>query len=168
MKLARNAVMAMFLAATVAACDEVGDTTGPDVSALAGVYSVQTFEYVADDGSNSFDLATVPAQQGGPWGIVSMTVETDGSFDGVMKLPSGGTIVTFPVGGVIQITGANTMRIDFDAETDARGILDDFEDGTFSLNDNTLTLVLTDVTFDFTLSGAEPVPADLTIVATRS
>lgn len=167
MKLARNAVMVMFMAAAVVACDEEGDPTGIEVSALAGVYSVQTFEYEADDGSNSFDLATVPAQQGGPWGIISMTVETDGSFEGVMKLPSGGTIQTFPVGGNIQITGDNTMRIDFDAQTDSLGILDDFEDGTFSLSGNTLTLVLTNVTFDFTLSGAEPEPADLTIIATR-
>lgn len=167
MKLARNAVMVIFMAAAVAACDDDGDTTGIDVSALAGVYSVQTFEYEEDDGPQRFDLATVPPQNGGPWGIVSMTVESDGSFDGVMKLPSEGTVMTFDVGGDIEITGDNTMRIDFDAETDALGILDDFEDGTFSLNGNTLTLVLTDVTFDFTLSGAEPVPADLTIIATR-
>lgn len=167
MKLVRNAVMVTFMAAAVAACDDDGDTTGIEVSALAGVYSVQTFEYEEDDGDNSFDLATVPAQQGGPWGIISMTVATDGSFDGVMKLPSGGTVQEFDVGGDIEITGDNTMRIDFDAQTDALGILDDFEDGTFSLNGNTLTLVLTDVTFDFTLSGEEPVPADLTIIATR-
>lgn len=166
MKLARNAVMMMFMAATLAACDEPIDPT-PDVSILAGVYSVQTFEYESDDGENSFDLATVPATQGGPWGIISMTVETDGSFDGVMKLPTPQGIQTFPVGGDIEITGDNTMRIDFDAQTDALEILDDFEDGTFSLNGNILTLVLTDVSFDFTLSGQEPVPADLTIIATR-
>ena len=167
MKLARNAVMVMFMAAAVAACDEEGDPTGIEVSALAGVYSVQTFEYEADDGSNSFDLATVPATQGGPWGILDMTVATDGSFEGEMKLPTPQGVQTFAVGGDIAITSDSTMRIDFDAQTDALGLLDDFEDGTFTLNGNTLTLVLTNVTFDFTLSGGEPVPADLTIIATR-
>ena len=96
-----------------------------------------------------------------------MTVAADGSFSGVLKLPVQGSIQTFPAGGVIEITGDNTMRIDFDATTDQLGILDDFEDGTFSLNGDNLTLILPDVTFDFTLAGGTPVDADLTIVATR-
>ena len=167
MKLARKAVTVMLLAATVAACDEEGDPTGILVADLAGSYSVQTFEYEADDGSASFDLATVPASQGGPLGITEMTVATDGSFAGEMKLPVQGTIQTFDVGGEIEILSDNTMRIDFDQDTDNLGILDDFEDGTFSLNGDNLTLVLPDVTFDFTLSGGEPVDSDLTIVASR-
>lgn len=168
MKLARNVIMVMFLAATVAACDEGGNGTGIEVSALAGVYSVQTFEYVADDNSNDFDLATVPAEQGGPWGIIDMTVATDGSFDGQLRIPVQGEIRTFDVGGQIVILTDNTMRIDFDQATQALQILDPSEEGTFSLSGDNLTLVLPNVSFDFTLSGAEPVPADLTIVATRS
>ena len=96
-----------------------------------------------------------------------MTVESDHTFAGTLKLPQGGTVVTLPIGGDIEVTGTNTLRIDFDATTDSYGVLDDFEDGTFQLSGNTLTIVLPEVTFDFTLSGQPPVDADLTIVGTR-
>ena len=168
MKLVRNFALILSLSAVAAGCD---DTTDPDaivIADLAGTYSVQTFEYEADnDSGTSLDLATVPAAQGGPLGIISMTVDTDGSFAGQMKLPVQGSVQQFPVGGDITLTGDNTMRIDFDAFTDNLGILDDFEDGSFTLDGDNLTLVLPNVTFDFTMSGAEPVDADLTIVASR-
>lgn len=167
MKLARSAFLVLALAASAAACTDDGGT-GPDPVDLSGDYSVQTFEYEADDGSASLDLATIPPGQGGPMGITEMTVESDHSFAGTLKLPQGGTVVTLPIGGDIEITGANTLRIDFDATTDSYEVLDDFEDGTFQLSGNTLTIVLPEVTFDFTLSGQPPEDADLTIVGTRS
>lgn len=165
MKFARNAALMLGLFAAVVACDD--DTTDVDPVDLSGTYTVETFRYDADASSASLDLASIPPSQGGPLGITSMTVASDHSFAGSMRLPVDGTIVTFDVGGDIEITGTNTMRIDFDEATDELGILDDFEDGTFTLTGDLLTLILPDVTFDFTLSGEEPEDADLTIVASR-
>lgn len=165
MKFARNAVMILGLSAAVVACDDNG--TDVDTVDLSGTYSVETFRYDADEGSASLNLASVPASQGGPYGITSMTVASDHSFEGSMRLPVNGVPTPFDVGGDIEITGTNTVRIDFDQQTDDLEILDDFEDGTFTLAGDLLTLVLPDVTFDFTMSGNEPVDADLTIVASR-
>lgn len=170
MRFARSAVMLLALAVAATACDDDDDPIDPDPNPeaeLAGTYDVQTFEYEADDGSQSFDLATVPPANGGPLGIVDMIVEEDGSFEGTLKLPVDGAIQTFDAGGDIEITGAGAVRIDFDAATDALEILDDFEDGTYALANDVLTLILPDVTFDFTQSGAEPVDSELTIVASR-
>lgn len=168
MKLARKALMLIVLAASVAACDEGPTDEGIQVSALAGVYAVQTFEYEADDGSASLDLANIPATQGGPYGITAMEVETDGSFAGTLRLPHEGAVLEFPLTGEITLTGGNGIRVDFNQETIPPGVLDPFEEGTFTLSGNNLTLVLPNVTFDFTMQGNEPVDADLTIVATRS
>ncbi|HSH45283.1 MAG TPA: hypothetical protein VK966_05480, partial [Longimicrobiales bacterium] len=146
--------------------DDPADPDPDPEAELAGSYDVQTFRYDADDSDQSLDLALIPAAQGGPWGILEMTVETDGAFDGTMKLPTPAGVQEFDVGGDIEVTGPGTVRIDFDTATDALGVLDDFEDGTYAISGDVLTLVLPDVTFDFTQSGDE-VDADLTIVASR-
>lgn len=167
MKLARSFVAIMAVAA-LAACGDDPIDEDPDI---AGVYTVSEFRYTADEGGQSVDLAGIPETSGGPYGILSMTVATDNSFTGSLKLPTPTGPVTFPIGGDIEFTGGNTIRIDFNEATDALQQLDDFEDGTFSLVGNTLTIVLPNVTFDFgALTGTSTgdTESSLSIVGTRS
>ena len=171
MKLARTFVAVLAITA-VTACDDEDDPTDGDPN-IAGEYDVTQFEYESDEaGGPSVDLATIPPAQGGPYGITQMTVAADNSFEGEIRLPTGGGPVTFDVGGDIDFTGGDAVRIDFDAATDALGLLDDFEDGTLELEGNTITIVLPNVTFNFhdvnPAAEDEEVDADLTIVGTRS
>ncbi|HUF13385.1 MAG TPA: hypothetical protein VMN78_09815 [Longimicrobiales bacterium] len=167
MKLARSFVAIMAVAA-LTGCDDNGDGD-PDPN-IAGVYTVTEFRYTADESGESIDLAGLPASVGGPYGILDMTVAADNSFTGTLKLPTPAGPQEFDIGGDIDFTGGNTLRIDFDAATDALGQLDDFEDGTFSMIGNTLTIILPNVTFDFGAVGGTPgeVDADLRIVGSRS
>lgn len=167
MKLARSFVALMAVAA-LTACDDDGD--GDDPVNLAGVYTVSEFRYTADSGSPSVDLAGIPASSGGPYGILDMTVDEDHSFEGTLKLLVNGVPMTFDAGGDIVLTGDDNIRINFDAATQALGILDAFEEGTYSMVVNTLTITLPNVTFNFGAFGGanESVDSDLRIVATRS
>lgn len=169
MKLARNAVLMLAFAVTATACSE-DDPSGPPAIA-AGAYTVSTFRYASDDGTQQVDLATVPAAQGGPYGILSMTVNSDMSFTGSLKLPTSSGPQTFPIGGDISTSGNNTITIDFDAATNALQVLDPTETGTYTVSGNTLQIVLPNVSFDYGLLVGNPqgeVDSDLTIVGTKS
>lgn len=165
MKLSRAFVILMA-AGALAACDEDED----DPINLAGVYVVSEFRYTADSGAPSVDLASIPAAQGGPYGILSMTVASDNSFTGTLKLPTAGGPQTFPAGGQITLDGDDQITIDFDAATDALGILDDFEVGTYSFVSNTLTITLPNVTFNYAPFGGAnaDVESNLRIVGSRT
>ena len=169
MKLARSFVAVMAIAA-LAGCDE-DDPTDPDPVNLAGVYAVTSFTYTADSGAPSVDLAGIPAAQGGPYGILDMTVASDHSFEGVLRLPTAGGPMNFDIGGDITLSGTNTITIAFDAATQALDILDPSETGTYSFVGSTLTITLPDVSFDFGALAGTPsgeVASNLTIVGTRS
>ena len=170
MKLARSFVAIMAIAA-LTACDE--DPNDPDEDPnIAGTYTVSEFRYTSDaSGGPSVDLAGIGAAQGGPYGILNMTVASDNSFTGQLKLPTSTGPQTFPIGGQIDFTGGNNVRIDFNAATDALGQLDDYEDGTLTMSGNTITIVLPDVTFDYGVLTGTPsgdVDSNLRIVGTRS
>ena len=165
----KRSFVAIMAVAALTACD--GDDDDDDDVNLEGVYAVSSFTYTADSGAPSVDLAGIPAAQGGPYGILSMTVQEDHSFSGSLKLPTAGGPQTFPIGGDITLTGSNDIRIDFNAATQALGVLDPFEEGTYDLDGNTLTIELPNVTFDFGALAGTPsgdVESDLLIVGTRS
>ena len=166
MKLARSFVALMAIGA-LTACDE-DDPTDSDPN-IAGVYTVSEFRYTADSGAPSVDLASIPASSGGPYGILSMTVASDNSFEGSLKLPTAGGPMTFDIGGDIELDGDN-ITIDFDAAPEALGVLDPEETGTYVMTGNTLSIELPDVTFNFgSFGGAnENVDANLEITGTRS
>lgn len=170
MKLARSFVAIMAIAA-LTACDDDDDPTDTDPN-IAGTYTVTEFRYTADQtGGPSVDLASIPAGSGGPYGILTMTVASDNSFTGSLKLPTSTGPQTFPIGGDIEFTGGSNVRIDFNAATDALGQLDDFEDGTLTMSGNTITIILPDVTFDYGVLTGTPsgdVDSSLRIVGTRS
>ena len=168
MKLNRSFVAIMAIAA-LTACDDDDDPTGGDPD-IAGDYEVSQFRYTDDDNASiTIDLASIPPAGGGPFGITEMNVASDNSFDGTLVHPQFGEI---PIGGDIDFTGGNNVRIDFNDATDELGFLDDFEDGTLELENNTITIELPDVTFNFhTINPAWPdeaAEADLRIVGTRS
>lgn len=168
MKLARSFVAIMAVAALVA-CDE--DPTDPEEVSLAGTYTVSTFAYQADAGGDPVNLALIPAGSGGPYGITTMTVAADNSFNGSLRLPTANGPVAFPIGGDITLSGSNGISIEFDAATNALDQLDPVEAGTYSMVGNTLTITLPDVTFDFGALVGTPTgdtPSSLTIVGTRS
>lgn len=170
MKLARSFVAVMAIAA-LTACDE--DPEGPEEDPnIAGVYTVSEFRYTSDaSGGPSVDLASIPASSGGPYGILNMTVASDNSFTGQLKLPTPTGPQTFPIGGEIEFMSGSNVRIDFDAQTDALQQLDDFEDGTLTMSGNTITIILPNVTFDYGVLTGTPsgdVESDLRIVGTRS
>ena len=169
MKLARSFVAVMAIGALTACDDDNGTEPDPNI---AGTYTVTEFRYTADaSGGPSVDLAGIGAAQGGPYGILNMTVEEDNSFTGQLKLPTPAGPQTFNAGGDIEFTGGNNVRIDFDAATDALEILDDYEDGTLTMSGNTITIILPDVTFDYgVLAGTSTgdTESDLRIVGTRS
>ena len=168
MKLARTFVAVMAIAAFTA-CEE--DDDGDDPISLAGTYLVTEFRYTADSGAPSVDLAGIPAAQGGPYGILDLTVAADHSFDGSLKLPTAGGPMTFDIGGDITLESGDDIRIDFDAATQALGVLDPFEVGTYTMSGNTLTIILPNVSFDFGALAGTPsgeVESDLRIVGSRS
>lgn len=167
MKLARTFV-AIIAVAAVAACEEDPADEGPTLADFGATWNVQSFTYVADaDASKTTNLSAIPATQGGPYGITSLTIATNGSFTGNLRLP-GSPIDPIPIGGQIVLGSGNNLTVDFDAATEGTGVLSD-ESGTFAFSNNrqTLTLVLPDVTFDHSLSGQAGEESDLTIVATR-
>ena len=169
MKLTRSFVAIMAIAA-LTACDDEDDPTDEGDPNIAGDYDVSEFRYTDDDNpAITFNLSSLTPPNG-PLGITQMTVAADNSFEGTLVLPEFGAI---DIGGDIEFTGDDDeVRIDFDAATDAIGALDDFEDGTLELSGNTITIVLPDVTFNFSdLNPAWPdedAEADLRIVGTRS
>lgn len=168
MKLARNAVVALALAASVLACDEEGpnEPTNPIVTAdLAGEYTISSFTYTPDEGGAPINLTGLGL------GVTELTVETDGDFDGTLRFPhpATGEPTDFPIGGTISIANATTtdadLTIAFDAATQALGILDASESGSLELdNDGTLTMTLTEVTVPQGLPGGGA-DADLVMVA---
>ena len=165
MKLTRTFVAIMAIAA-LTACDDEDDPTDEGDPNIAGDYDVSEFRYTDDDNAAiTFNLASLNP----PLGITSMEVASDNSFSGTLVLPEFGAI---PIGGDIEFTGDEEVRIDFNDATDELGVLDDFEDGTLELEDNTITIVLPNVTFNFSdLNPAWPdedAEADLRIVGTRS
>ena len=167
MKLARSFV-AIMAVATLAACGDDPDEEDVD---LSGVYTVSQFRYQSDANAGlAVDLASIPPSSGGPYGILDMTVEEDHSFEGTLKLLVNGVPTPFDAGGNIELTGGNGIRINFDAATQALGILDPFEVGTYSMVGSTLTIDLPNVTFNFGSFGGpnEPVESDLRIVAART
>lgn len=165
MKLTRSFVAILAIAA-LTACDDEDDPTDEGDPNIAGDYDVSEFRYTDDDNpAITFNLSSLNP----PMGITSMEVASDNSFSGTLVHPSFGAI---DIGGDIEFTGEEEIRIDFDEQTDQLGFLDDFEDGSLELEGNTITIVLPDVTFNFSdLNPAWPdedAEADLRIVGTRS
>jgi hypothetical protein len=170
MKFTRTFVAIMAIAA-VTACGDDDEDGDPELD-ISGDYEVTEFRYTADaNAAMTVDLASIPPAQGGPYGITSMVVADDNSFEGSITLPTGAGPVTFDVGGDIAFTGGDDVRIDFDDATDELGLLDDFEDGTLELEGNTITILLPNVTFNFhDVNPAAPdtdAESNLRIVGTR-
>lgn len=167
MKIARNVALMLAVAFAVGACDDDDPTDeGGDivVADLAGSYSVSTFEYEEDDTGNSFDLRDAQL------GLTEITVQSNGDFDGTLAFPQG----TFAIGGTILLSNTTstggTLTINFDAATQALGVLDAQEIGTFTwdASSETLTMVLTEVTVPAGTPGlTAEANADLTMVVTR-
>lgn len=169
MKLARNAVVALALAASVLGCDDDDDPTDSDpivLADLAGDYTISSFTYIPDDGGNNVNLTTLGM------GVTELTVASNGSFDGTLVFPhpTTGQPTAFPIGGTIAISNADDddadLTINFNAATQALGILDASETGSLDLDrgDGTLTMRLTEVTVPQGLPGGGA-NADLVMVA---
>lgn len=169
MKLMRSlAPLAAVVFLTAGMCDDEGDDDQDPT--IAGVYTVSEFRYTADSGSPTVDLASIGAAQGGPYGITSMTVDADNSFSGVLRLPTAGGPMNFPIGGDIDLDG-DDISITFDDATNALEILDPVESGSYTMVNNTLTITLPDVSFDYGLLTGTPsgeVASNLRIVGSRS
>jgi len=168
MKLARSAVLMLALATAVGACDDDDDPTGNNnvtVAELAGSYDIDSFIYTADDGSGSFNLTPVGL------GLQSITVQTNGNFSGVLVFPDPqtGNPTPFNIGGTIVLSGSNGLTINFDQATQALGILDASETGTFTWNENleVLVLTLTEVTAPAGTPGFAGEDSNLTMTVTR-
>jgi hypothetical protein len=162
MKLARSFVAVMAITA-LAACDDDDDPTGPE--SLEGSYTVSGFTYSPDsDAHDGVNLSALTVL-GCPCGILSMDVDADNHFEGVLKYPG---VAAQDIAGDIDTDG-NQITIDFDAATEESAGLED-ESGTYSLTSSGgLTITLPDVTFDFRpFGGAGPdEPADLVIVGAQ-
>lgn len=167
MKLARNAVVALALAASVIGCDDEDDPTDSDpivVSDLAGDYTISSFTYTPDAGGTPLNLTALGL------GVTELNVEASGAFDGTLVFPhpATGENTPFPIGGTIAISNADEddadLTISFDAATQALGILDASESGEIEVDDGTLIMTLTEVTVPEGLPGGGA-DADLTMVA---
>ena len=162
MKLARSVVAIMAIAA-LAACDDEDDPTD-EGSNLEGEYTVSSFEYTADDGDPSVDLASLPAELGCPCGILSMDVDADNNFSGQLRFPGSPAV---NISGDLEVDG-NDITVDFSDATEQLTGLED-QSGTFTLTSGgTLTMTLPDVTFDFTpFGGEEDTPSVLVLVGAQ-
>lgn len=174
MKLARSFVAIMAIAA-LAACDEEEDPTDPNgggdaivVADLAGAYQIGSFTYDVDDSDDVLNLTQIGM------GVTQLTVQSSGAFTGTLRFPdpATGTPTDYPIGGTIVLANATAsnadLTINFDAATQALGILDASESGTVSLSGDDLTLTLTEVTVPDGTGPLAGLEADLIMVATRS
>ncbi|MFW5952321.1 MAG: hypothetical protein ACOCVZ_09420 [Gemmatimonadota bacterium] len=146
MKLVRAVGVVVLATVAFTACDE--DTTGVEVSDLSGFWNSTQFEY---------SDVTGEAPGFGVDGTVTLDVETDGSFTGTLTMPrvtvdpETGETVTVDIGGTLSIgEDAETLSIDFDAETEAIPAqpLMDIDDAPFSLGGGVLSFTH-ETTFDF-------------------
>ena len=163
MKLARSFVAVMAVAALTACGEDDPTDEGPS---LAGSYTVSSFTYTPDAGGSGVDLASLTAA-GCPCGILSMNVAADNSFSGQLKFPGRPTAT---ITGDLILSGSNNITIDFDQAVHDATDLED-ESGTYVMNNNTLTITLPDVTFDYGALTGNPgtdTPSVLVIVGTRS
>lgn len=149
----------------LAACgnDDESPTENDDpLVALVGTWTTQSFTYTADsDPSVTFDLNTVGL------GIQTLTVSADGSFTGVIVLPdSQGQPQTIPLSGSLTSVTQSSLTINFTGA--AAAALTNPLNVSYTLSGGVLTFEAADVTFDFTLQGNTPIPANLRVVLVKS
>lgn len=168
MKPLRTASVLVLSALALTACDE--STTSVEIADLAGSWSATRFEYT-DQANPLFSIDAISPEIGG---TLNVTVQETGAFSGDLRIPNltvdgTGQTITVPVGGTFSIDGS-TLSVDFDAATEAIGLLSDFE-ASFDLNGDVLTFVTEDTSFDFPdqleelagIGARGEVPATLTV-----
>ena len=160
---ARSIALLLALLVPVAACGGDDDDSDADpLDQLVGTWTTQSFTYTADaDPSTALDIFALAGL-----GIQTITVNADGSFSGSLILPDEqGQPQQIPLTGTLDNVTQGTLTINFTGA--AAQALSDL-DASFDVSNDILTLVATDVSFDFTLQGNAPIPADLTIVLVRT
>jgi hypothetical protein len=171
MKPLRNASALVLAALALTACGE--STTTVEIADLAGSWSATQFEY-EDQSVPGFSVDAI-SDAGG---TLNVTVQESGAFSGDLRIPGltvdgMGQTITVPVGGTFSINGS-TLSVDFDAATEALGLLVDF-DASFDLNGDVLTFTTEDADFDFPdaieelagIGARGEVPATLTVRLVR-
>jgi hypothetical protein len=138
MKVLRAASVLLLAGLSLTACDD--DATSVEIADLAGFWTATSFAYT--DAS----IPTLSADAVALGGTVTMDVQADGSFSGNIDIPNL-TPGSLPIGGTISILDSETLRVDFDATTEAYNLFGDF-DATFDLDGDDLDIT-SNTTFDF-------------------
>lgn len=145
MKLYRSAGAVLAAAALLTACDDNG--TEPVVMAdIAGSWDASSFRYTdANNSALSLDIITQAD------GSLTLDIDEDGSFTGVVDIPGTTPAGGLDVGGELTLdSDDNTIFVDFNTATEMAGLFSDFE-AAFTLSEagDVLTWTNTDTSFDF-------------------
>jgi hypothetical protein len=140
-------------AGVAAGCGDSTGTNGVTIADLVGDWTATKIEYQNQaNTSQTFDIIGIGAE-------LDVSVTSNGNFTGTLREFALAPVET--VTGQIIISGGS-LTLDFD-DVDREDI-----SGTFVLAGNRITLNGTEnITFDFTLSGATGVPANIELVLMR-
>ena len=148
MKLNRSLAILALSAFALGGCDD--DSTGPVVADLQGEWTATNFAYT-DAENQTFSLDAV--EDAG--GEVTLDVAQDGSFTGTLMIPgltqnpaNPSETLTIPIGGRLELIDDETLRVDFNGNTEGLGFFSDF-DAEYTLDGDVLTWTNEDTTFDF-------------------
>ena len=151
MKLLRTATALVLTALVFTACDSL---TGVSTSDLAGMWDAEEFSYTDNTGRTNpvtnepLSLDVISDLNG----ALALDVDENGAFTGTVTIPTvtvdtAGNTVPAPVGGTLTVDG-DSLKIDFDAATEALGFFGDFG-ATFTLEEDVLTFTNDATTFNF-------------------
>lgn len=149
-------------AVALAACDD--DVDLPVISDFQGNWTASAVTYTAH--ADATRQANIVALGGG----LTLNLEADGTYAGVLTLPTAQGPQPIPITGTVTLVPGSDNQADivFNWPQGVPPQIDDFR-ATYSLQGNNLTFSRTDATFHFFMFGQEdPEPANLLIVMSRS
>ena len=156
---ARTTALVLLTAAAIPACADQHDPTSITFDDLVGSWTAQSLVYASHDNS-ALAIDVIGTLDGD----LELTIRSDRSFVGSIAVP-GQTQGRVPIGGTVDLNmGIETIRVDFDPQTEAGGILEDFTaDYDLSSGGDVLTWTYDDARFDFDGDGVEE-DATVTVV----
>lgn len=150
-------------AVALAACDD-DDVTGPVIADFQGNWTASAVTYTAH--ADATRQANIVALGGG----LTLNVAANGTYEGVLTLPTAGGPQPIPITGSVTLVPGTDNQADivFNWPQGVPPQIDDFR-ATYTLQGNNLTFTRSDATFHFFMFGqAEAEPANLLIVMSRS
>lgn len=145
MKFIRTVAIVLMSAAAITACDDDDDPTTVTFDAFVGSWTAQSFVYAsAENPALAVDVI------GTLNGTLDVNIASNQTFTGTIDIPNQ-TPGPLGIGGSLSLnSGQGTIDVDFDAQTESYGFLEDFTaDYDISSDGNTVTWTYDGTSFDF-------------------